>query len=110
MHSGDRDRRSPITRATTAAAAVALAAGALVAAQPAAATTWTATATKALRLVHAARLGAAPAGRELRLTIGLTPRNRSGLMTLIRRQNTSGSGVYHHYLQRGEFTARFGAS
>lgn len=97
-------------RATTATAAAGLAAAAVITAQPASATTWAATATKALRLVHAPKLGAAPASRELRLTIGLAPRNRAGLTSLIRRQNTPGSGVYHHYLQRGQFTTRFGAS
>ncbi len=106
--------RTRSARAISAAAVAGLVAGAavaaVVAAQPASAATWATTSTKGLHLVHATRLGSAPAGRELRLTIGLTPRDRSGLARLIRRQNTRGSGVYHQYLRRGEFTERFGAS
>ncbi len=102
--------RTRFTHVTSAAAVAGLVAGAIVAAQPATAATWSSTATKALKLVNATHLGAAPAGRELRLTVGLTPRNAAGLNTLIRRQNTRGSGVYHQYLRPGQFTARFGAS
>jgi subtilase family serine protease len=102
--------RNRFARTISAAAVAGLVAGAIVAAQPATATTWSATATKALKVVNATHLGAARPGRELRLTVGLAPRNRAGLDTLIRRQNTRGSGVYHHYLRRGEFTNRFGAS
>ncbi len=102
--------RTRFTRTISAAAAAGLVAGAIVAAQPATAATWSATATKALKLVNATHLGAAPAGRDLRLTVGLTPRNSAALTTLIRRQNTRGSGVYHQYLRPGQFTDRFGAS
>ena len=104
------NNRTRFARTISLAAVTGLVAGAIVAAQPATAATWSATATKALKLVNATHLGAAPAGRDLRLTIGLAPRNRAGLDTLIRRQNTRGSGVYHQYLRRGEFTNRFGAS
>jgi len=105
--------RKPTTRAAAVLAAAALTTGAAVAALPASAATptWARTTTHALRLTkNTTRLGAASPSRELSLTIGLAPRNYAGLRTLITRQNTRGSGVYHQYLRRGEFAARFGAS
>jgi pseudomonalisin len=103
--------RPTVLRAATAASAVALAVTGFVAAQPASATTsWSATSTQALHLVHATRLAAPAGSRRLQLTIGLTPRNVNGLHALIRRQNTRGSGEYHHFLTPARFAGRFGAS
>lgn len=104
-------RRTTALRFGTAVTATALAAATMIAARPAeAAVVWRATATKALQLTQATPLGPAAAGRELRLTIGLAPRDAAGLRTLIRRQNTPGSGVYHQYLTPSQFTARYAAS
>jgi pseudomonalisin len=105
---------APMRRIATAAVAAALVASGLVtAAYPAdaAAKSWSATSTKALRLTHATLLAPHAANsRQLRLTIGLAPRNRAGLHTLINRQNTRGSGVYGKYLTPAQFTARYAAT
>jgi pseudomonalisin len=73
-------------------------------------TTWSPTATKALTLAHATSLGAAPATTPLRLTVGLTPRNRAALDSLIRAQSTPGTSSYRSFLTPAEFTSRFAAS
>ena len=110
-------RMTPLRKATSVSAAAVLAAGVAIAAAPTAAQAaggWTATGTKAFagahQLVHADRLGTAHATTPLRLTIGLTPRNRAALDSLIRRQSTKGSGAYHQYLSPAQFTSHFAAT
>lgn len=110
------------TAAVATAAAAVLATGVALAVAPAsadasigsasadAATGWTSTATHALSLVHATNLGSARAATPLRLTIGLTPRNRAAMNALIRKQATRGSGEYGKYLTPAQFSARFAAT
>ncbi|WP_073392306.1 S53 family peptidase [Jatrophihabitans endophyticus] len=76
----------------------------------ASAATWVPTSTTALSPTDAVRLAAAPATRSLRLTVGLAPRNRSALDTLIAQQATPGSANYEKYLTPAQFTARFAAT
>jgi pseudomonalisin len=76
----------------------------------AATTTWSATATKALSLVHATRLGAAPASTPLRLTVGLAPRNKAALDSRIKAQSTPGSSSYRTYLTPAQFTSQYAAT
>ncbi len=76
----------------------------------AATTTWAPTATKALSLAHATALGAASGSTPLRLTVGLTPRNRAGLDSLIKAQATPGSASYEKFLTPAEFTSRFAST
>jgi pseudomonalisin len=76
----------------------------------AATTTWSPTATKALSLSHATSLGGAAATTPLRLTIGLTPRDRAGIDQLIKAQATPGSASYEKFLTPAEFTSRFAAT
>jgi pseudomonalisin len=71
---------------------------------------WSVTATKALNLAHATSLGAASGSTPLRLTVGLTPRDRAGLDSLIRAQATPGNASYGQYLTPAEFTSRFAAT
>lgn len=104
-------------RTAAVATAAVLAAGAAIAVAPTGAsadTGWAATATKAFggnyKLADATKLGAAPAGTPLRLTVGLTPRDRAGLDTLIRQQATPGSASYQKYLTPTQFTSRFAAT
>ncbi len=93
------------------AAVVLTGAGAVAVANPAAAAAqWVPTATKALSLSNATALGSAPASQPLRLTIGLTPQDRSGLDALIKQQSTPGSANYESYLTPAQFTARFAAT
>jgi subtilase family serine protease len=102
---------SATRRVGTVLTAAALAAAGVVVTSPAgAATAWAPTATKALRLVHATVLPAPSGTRALRLTVGLTPRNKTGLTALIRRQNTPGSADYGRFLTPAQFTAAYGAS
>jgi hypothetical protein len=63
------------------------------------ATAWAPTATKALPLAGATPLGAAPASTPLRLTIGLSPRNASGLKGLIARQANPASAQYEQFVK-----------
>lgn len=96
------------TRAALAASAATLAALALMApAADAATTTWSPTATKALPLASATPLGTAPAATPLRLTIGLTPRDPSGLGSLVKAQATPGSASYEKFLTPAQYLARF---
>ena len=100
-------------RALAAATTLALvgAAAALVAGPHVAdAATWAPTATKALSLKDATSLGRAAATTPLRLTVGLTPRDRSGLDALIKQQATPGSASYEKFLTPAQFTARFAAT
>ena len=76
----------------------------------AATTTWSPTTTKALSLTHATSLGTAPASTPLRLTIGLTPKDRAGIDSLIKAQSTPGNASYGKFLTPAEFTSRFAAS
>ena len=76
----------------------------------AATTTWAPTATKALSLAHATALGAASGSTPLRLTVGLTPRNRAGLDSPIKAQATPGSASYEKFLTPAEFTSRFAST
>ncbi len=103
-----------VRRIAAAALATALVASGLVAAAypaDAAAKSWSATSTKALKLTHATLLAKhAASSRQLRLTIGLAPRDRAGLQTLIKRQNTRGSGAYGKYLTPAQFTSRYAAT
>ncbi|MEA2418717.1 MAG: pseudomonalisin [Thermoleophilaceae bacterium] len=71
---------------------------------------WSPTATKALTLAHATSLGAAPAATPLRLTVGLTPRDRAGIDRLIKAQATPGNASYGKFLTPAEFTSRFAAT
>lgn len=71
------------------------------------ATAWAPTATKALPLAGATPLGAAPASSPLRLTIGLAPRNASGLTALIAHQANPASAQYEQFLSPAQFTAEF---
>lgn len=102
--------------ATAVSAAAVLATGVVIAVAPTSATAasgWTATGTRAFagayKLLDAHALGAAEGSTPLRLTIGLTPRDRKGLDTLIRQQATRGSGHYGRYLTAAQFTQRFAA-
>ncbi|HZZ95453.1 MAG TPA: S53 family peptidase [Jatrophihabitantaceae bacterium] len=99
--------------AAAAVAAALVASGLVLAAYPAdaAAKSWSATSTKALELTHATLLTKhASNSRQLRLTVGLAPRDRAGLQKLISRQDTRGSGVYGKYLTPAQFTARYAAT
>jgi pseudomonalisin len=71
---------------------------------------WSPTATKALSLAHATALGAASGSTPLRLTVGLTPRDRAGLDSLIKAQATPGNASYGKFLTPAEFTSRFAAT
>src|SRR5271165_6568876 len=53
-------------------------------------------------------LGGLPAGRPLRLAIGLPLRNRPALSNFLQRLYDPASPDYHHYLTPAEFTERFG--
>ncbi len=97
-------------RLAVAAVAAITGAGLAVGATPAAAATWAPTATRALTLANATPLGAAPSTQALRLTVGLAPRDRAGLDTLIRQQATPGSAEYGQYLTPAQFTSRFAAT
>ncbi len=99
-------------RLAVAAVAVLTGAGVAVAAGDASAgaATWAPTATKALTLANATPLGAAASTQQLRLTIGLTPRDRAGLDALIKRQATPGSADYESFLTPAQFTSRFAAT
>ena len=101
-----------VRRSAVAVAALVLtSAGAVVgSADAGAASAWAPTATKALSLVNATALGPAAASQPLRITVGLTPQNRSGLDTLIKQQATPGSANYESYLSPAQFAARFAPS
>ena len=101
---------SAATVAATVAGTAVLGVAAAGSAQAAPVTGWAATATHALQLTNATAAGAAPASTPLRLTIGLAPRDRSGLDALIRNQATPGSTDYGNYLTPDQFTARFAAT
>ncbi len=73
-------------------------------------TAWSPTATKALTLAHATSLGAASGTTPLRLTVGLTPRDRAGIDRLIKAQSTPGNASYGKFLTPAEFTSRFAAT
>ena len=109
-------RMTPRRAATSMAVAAVLAAGAAIAVPSGAdaantsSTGWSSTATHALSLRNATKLGAAHAGTPLRLTVGLTPRNRAALNSLIRKQAVKGSGEYGKYLTPAAFRSRFAAS
>ncbi len=107
-------RRIRLAAAATAAVAAipfsVLSAHSASAATTPAASGWSPTATKALSLAHATSLGAAPGSTPLRLTIGLTPRDRAGLDSLIKAQSTPGSTSYGKYLTPAAFTSRFAAT
>lgn len=107
-------RRSRLVAAAT-ATLVAMPLSVLVAHSADAATApvasgWSPTATKALSLAHATSLGTAASSTPLRLTIGLTPRDRAGIDQLIKAQATPGSASYEKFLTPAEFTSRFAAS
>jgi subtilase family serine protease len=109
MHRSIRRERAGAV-ALAGATALATAVLGVVAAGPAAAATgWSPTGTHALTLVHALAQGAPAPSTPLRLTVGLTPRNRAGLDALIRSQATPGSADYGRYLTPDQFTQRFGA-
>ncbi|WP_375486888.1 protease pro-enzyme activation domain-containing protein [uncultured Jatrophihabitans sp.] len=93
-------------------AAFLLAGAAAVALSPSAQATpaWSPTATKALSLLNATALGAAPSTQPLQLTVGLAPRNRAALDSLIRQQATPGTAQYRHYLTPAQFTSQFAAT
>ncbi|MBE7188421.1 protease pro-enzyme activation domain-containing protein [Jatrophihabitans endophyticus] len=108
-------RTSPrrIAATVSVSAAAVLAAGVALAVPQAAdaAPAWASTSTQALSLTTSAtELGAAPAATPLRLTLGLTPRHRSELNSLIAAQATKGSGQYGKYLTPAQFTSRFAAT
>jgi pseudomonalisin len=110
-HTG-RTRGTVVAAAATVAstAVLTLAAAGAAHAAPVTVAGWAGTATQGLQLAGASVLGAAPATTPLRLTIGLTPRDRAGLDALIRRQATPGSADYGRYLTPAEFTSRFAAT
>ena len=112
--SAERRRRTRFGSGAVAAATVAatglLGFAAAGTAQAAPATGWAATATHALTPTSAVQLGAADGSTPLRLTIGLAPRDRAGLDTLIQQQATPGSADYGQYLTPADFTSRFGAT
>ncbi|RLV51102.1 hypothetical protein D9V37_04060 [Nocardioides mangrovicus] len=103
-------RRSHLRIALAALAAAALAVVSPDLAAGAADTGWAPTATDALSLVGATALGSAPASTPLRLTVGLTPRDRAGLDALIKAQSTPGDAAYEQYLTPAQFTDRFAAT
>ncbi|WP_375491870.1 protease pro-enzyme activation domain-containing protein [uncultured Jatrophihabitans sp.] len=89
-----------------------LGAAAAVTALPsgAGAASWSPTATKALNLKNATLLGHASSTTPLRITVGLTPRDRSGLNTLIKQQSTPGNAQFEKFLTPAQFTSRFAAT
>ncbi len=104
-------RRRPRLAVAVTAALVAMPLSVLGAHSASAATSgWSPTATRALSLLHATSLGAAPASSALRLTVGLTPRDRAGLDNLIKAQATPGSASYEKFLTPAQFTSRFAAT
>ncbi|HUZ20615.1 MAG TPA: protease pro-enzyme activation domain-containing protein [Acidimicrobiales bacterium] len=58
----------------------------------------------------AASLGAPAPSTTLELDVVLRPRRSAELAALVSAVSTPGSSRYHHYLRRGEFARRFGAS
>lgn len=53
-------------------------------------------------------VGSLPGSRRLNLSIGLPLRNEDALTNLLEQLYDPSSPMYHHYLSRQEFTARFG--
>lgn len=84
--------------------AVTLAAGSASAAPT---TTWVSTGTRALSLVDATRLGAAPTSAPLRIAVGLAPRRAAQLDALIAAQATPGSPSYEKYLTPADYLAQY---
>jgi subtilase family serine protease len=71
------------------------------------ATTWSATSTKAMKLVRATKLGALPPKTKLELAIGLKMRNTRGLTTFIKAVDTPGNPKFGHFLSPKQFAARY---
>lgn len=103
-----RSRRPALAGALLTGAAVV--ASALTATSAQAATAWVDTGSKALPLANATLLGAANGTTPLRITVGLTPRNRAGLDALITQQATPGSAHFEQFLTPAQFTSSYGAT
>lgn len=56
----------------------------------------------------AVSLGALPSGTEFRIDVELQPRNPAALERLAAEVSTPGDTAYGHFLDRGQFAARFG--
>ncbi len=58
----------------------------------------------------ALRLATVPAGQNIHLLVLLSPRNPAALSAFAKDVSTPGNPLFHHYLPRGAFGARFGAT
>jgi subtilase family serine protease len=58
----------------------------------------------------AVRLGALPGATKLRIDVTLQPRDPAALSRFVSEVSKPGSALYRHYLTRGQFAARFGAT
>lgn len=102
--------RTRVALAAAAATVAGLAVPALAVSPAATTGGWVATQTQALTLTDATRTGTAAPDTALRLTLGLAPRNRTGLAALIKAQTTPGTADYEHFLTPAKFTSRFAAT
>jgi pseudomonalisin len=74
----------------------------------ASATSWVATATKAVSLPDATRLGATPKATPLHVALALAPRNQARLNAATHAMYTPGSATFNHFLTPAQWTARYG--
>ena len=81
-----------------------------VAGTPAIAATWVNTATHAIPLIQAAPLGPMNSNATLTITVALKMPDAAALATLVREQNTPGSGLYGTVITPGEFNAQYAPS
>jgi pseudomonalisin len=102
----------PVRRLGLAVTLAAVSLGGAAVAQTAGASTgkWATTATKAVPLSSAARLGATPAATTLHLALSLTPRNERQLNAATRAMYTPGSATFNHFVTPAEWAARYGPS
>src|ERR1700722_1587781 len=68
-----------------------------------AATSWIATATKAIPLVNAVSLGALNPATSMRISLALQMQNAAALKSLVQAQNTRGSSSFHKFLTPAQF-------
>lgn len=94
---------------TTAVAAATLAAAfAIGGPRPAAAASWTSTATQATSLANAAALGNVPSTQTLHIAVALQLRNRAALDSYIAAINNPSSSQYGNALSPAAFAAQYG--
>jgi len=76
-----------------------------------AATSWAATATRVTTLpAGAALVSPLDATTPLHVVVGLAPRDRAGIASVIEAQATPGNPAYHQYLTPAQFTASYSAT